>query len=148
MSFFYFYCFPISEKGKKNTSLILADAMQAAGIRALVGKVSMDISSRETYKEASSSDAIRSAVSFAHDCRASMLNFPPHERLVEPVLTPRFVPTCSDELLTGLGSLSAEQNLRVQSHMAEARDQVDWVRANRGMDDMEIFEKVRLSILY
>ena len=47
---------------------------------------------------------------------------PPHMALVEPVITPRFVPTCSDELLKGLGRLSAEQGLRVQSHMVRTDD--------------------------
>ena len=107
----------------------------------------MDISSRPTYKEASAEDALAAVSSFASKCVALNDELPPHMTLVEPVLTPRFVPTCSDELLQGLGRLSAEQNLRVQSHMAEAHDQVEWVRAERGLNDMEVFERVSTSCI-
>ena len=84
-------------------SLILAKCMMDAGIRAFVGKLSMDISSRPTYKEASAKDALAAVSSFASKCAALNDQLPPHMALVEPVLTPRFVPTCSDELLKGLG---------------------------------------------
>ncbi len=122
--------------------MILAEEMQNAGIRAFVGKLSMDISSRPTYVESSAQASLDSARSFTSRCRAFTASLLPHERLVEPVLTPRFVPTCSDELLRGLGKLSAKENLKVQSHLAEAHDEVDWVRKERGMDDIDVFEKV------
>ena len=41
-----------------------------------------------------------------------------------PVITPRFVPACSPELLAGLGRLAAESGLPVQSHLSENRDEV------------------------
>ncbi len=63
-------------------------------------------------------------------------------RLIEPILTPRFVPTCSNELLRGLGNLSQAKCLRIQSHMAESHDQVQWVRKERGKEDMDVFESV------
>lgn len=128
-------------------SLILARCMMNAGIRAFVGKLSMDISSRPTYKEASAKDSLAAVSSFVDKCAALNDELPPHMTLVEPVLTPRFVPTCSDELLEGLGRLSNEKNLRVQSHMAEAYDQVEWVRAERGVEDMEVFERVSTRAL-
>ncbi|PCH40112.1 hypothetical protein WOLCODRAFT_34004, partial [Wolfiporia cocos MD-104 SS10] len=129
---------------KSETNLILARVMQEAGIRAFVGKLSMDISSRPSYVEASADDSLAAARSFVAQCRALTAHLPEHERLVEPVLTPRFVPTCSDKLLDGLGELAKEQYLRVQSHMAEAHDQVEWVRRERGTDDMAIFKRYNL----
>ena len=119
--------------------------MQAAGIRAFVGKLSMDLSSRPTYVEPSSQSALSSAESFVERCQQIFSNLPPPQRLVEPVLTPRFVPTCSDELLEGLGKLSVSKSLRIQSHMAEAHDQVAWVRRERGSEDIEVFERVSNS---
>lgn len=116
--------------------------MQQAGLRAFVGKLSMDISSRPTYIEPSAQDSLAAAESFASKCQALMAHLPEHRRLVEPVITPRFVPTCSDELLTGLGAMSETRSLRVQSHLAEAYDQVEWVKAERGMDDIDVFDKV------
>lgn len=118
--------------------------MQAAGIRAFVGKLSMDISSRPSYVEPSAESALSSAKSFVERCYQ---NLPPSRRLVEPVLTPRFVPTCSNELLHGLGELSKSGLLRIQSHMAEAYDEVAWVKRDRGSEDIEVFEHVCVIIL-
>lgn len=44
--------------------------------------------------------------------------------LVEPVITPRFVPTCTPELLQGLGQIAAETGAPVQSHISESLDEV------------------------
>jgi guanine deaminase len=99
----------------------------------------MDMSSRPTYLEASTQDSLKSARSFVSRCRALDNN----RGLVVPVLTPRFVPTCSNDLLEGLGKLSEEENVQVQSHLAEAHDEVDWVRKERGMEDIDVFDKVR-----
>jgi guanine deaminase len=123
--------------------LILANAMQQVGIRALVGKISMDLSSRQTYKESSAQEALDAAKSFLHDCRALVQHLPTYRQLVEPVLTPRFVPTCSEELLHGLGQLAKEDGrVKIQSHMAESKDEMDLVKAQMGVHDMEVFKRV------
>jgi len=46
---------------------------------------------------------------------------------VKPIITPRFVPSCSGALLAGLGQLAAKYNVPVQSHLAENRMEVFWV---------------------
>ena len=93
-------------------------------------------------KEASMQDALSSVESFVQKCRAVVSHLPEHKQLVEPVITPRFVPTCSDGLLTGLGTISENQSIRIQSHLAEAYDQVEWVKRERGIDDIDVFDKV------
>lgn len=123
-------------------SLILAETMQRIGIRAFIGKLSMDISTRPTYVEPTHSESIASARSFIDRMKALTSHLPDHARLVEPVLTPRFVPTCSDALLRGLGELAEQTGIRVQSHLAEARDQMKAVQDSRGMSDLEVFERV------
>lgn len=128
-------------------SIILAEEFQSAGLRGFIGKLSMDRSSRPTYVEASSSASLSAAESFIFRCNALVAKLPEHEKLIEPVITPRFTPTCSDELLQGLGLLAEKHGTLIQSHMAEARDQVDWVRAERGIDDFEVFKKVRGDIM-
>ncbi|EMD39920.1 hypothetical protein CERSUDRAFT_112165 [Gelatoporia subvermispora B] len=129
---------------KAETNLILARVMQAAGIRAFVGKLSMDISSRPTYIEKSSEESLSAAKKFIRDCCAQVADLPLHERLVQPVVTPRFIPTCSDELLKGLGALAADESVMVQSHMAESHDEVEWVKAERKQDDIDIFDQTGL----
>ena len=123
-------------------SLILAETMQRIGIRAFIGKLSMDISTRPTYVEPTHSESIASARSFVDRVKALTSHLPDHARLVEPVLTPRFVPTCSDALLQGLGELAEQTGVRVQSHLAEARDQMKAVQESRGMSDLKLFDRV------
>lgn len=116
--------------------------MQKAGIRAFVGKLSMDRSSRPSYVESSAENSLASAKSFVERCRASVSHIPAHRRTVEPVITPRFVPTCSDQLLRGLGELSRSLSVQIQSHLAESLDQVEWVRKERGTEDLQVFQRV------
>ena len=106
----------------------------------------MDQSSRASYVEASAEASLRSAQSFIVNCRNLCSNLPSHEIFVEPVLTPRFVPTCSDELLSGLARLSRDEHVLLQSHMAESRDQVEWVKTTRGRDDIDVFFEVYISM--
>jgi guanine deaminase len=119
--------------------------MLDAGIRARIGKLSMDISTRPTYVEASPSASLEAAEAFAADCCLLTREITSGQQpLVEPVLTPRFVPTCSDGLLSGLGVLSSRKELHVQSHLAEAHDQVEWVKETRGKDDIDVFDNAGL----
>lgn len=122
-------------------SLILAEEMQSAGVRAFVRKLSMDISARPSYVESSVEASIGAAKSFISRMQDMVSSLPENERLVEPVITPRFVPTCSDALLHGLGTLARESGVRVQSHLAEARDQLNYVLQTRGIPDIDIFDQ-------
>ncbi len=47
---------------------------------------------------------------------------------IQPILTPRFVPACSDELMKGLGEIQKESGLPVQSHLSENRNEIRWVK--------------------
>ena len=129
-------------------SLVLAKVMKEAGLRAFIGKLSMDTSSRKSYVEPSAQASLDSAISFVEKCYA--LDEARGPRLIEPILTPRFVPTCSAPLLYGLGVLAARGRnsvpLRIQSHLAESEDQVAWVKSTKHADDIDIFDKVRSLI--
>jgi len=46
-----------------------------------------------------------------------------------PVITPRFVPTCSTELMTKLGQLAARHGLRITSHVSESPGEISWVQS-------------------
>ncbi|KAF9267303.1 Metallo-dependent hydrolase [Marasmius fiardii PR-910] len=128
----------------EETNLILADVLAKAGLRAFVGKLSMDISTRPSYVENSTEESLAAIASFTEKLKEMNSHLPVHRRLIEAVVTPRFVPTCSNELLRGLGNYAQEQSLRIQSHLAEAHDQVDWVRRERGVEDIEVFEENNL----
>lgn len=145
------------------TSLILARKAQEAGIRAFIGKLSMDESpvrvrgllagicsneyhQRPSYGEASPAASLSSLNSFLDSMESYLSQFPSHRRLVQPIITPRFVPVCSDELLQGLAKVAQDRNVRLQSHMCEGRDQIDMSLKTKGLDDEKVFDKVRLSL--
>ncbi|KAG6846169.1 hypothetical protein H0H93_015631, partial [Arthromyces matolae] len=93
----------------------------------------MDISTRPSYTEHTASQSLSAAKSFITHCR-SLNN-------IHPVITPRFVPTCSDSLLSGLSQLSSSENVLIQSHLSESSDQLAWVHATRdGLSDLTIFD--------
>lgn len=48
--------------------------------------------------------------------------------LITPVVTPRFVPSCTAELMTSLGEVSRKYNVPVQSHMSESKAEIAWVK--------------------
>ncbi|ORX37106.1 putative guanine aminohydrolase [Kockovaella imperatae] len=129
---------------KVESNMILAKAFQEAGVRAFVGKLSMDQSPRPTYNEASTAASLESVTSFLDQFDAFVSPLPSHHRLVQPIITPRFVPTCSDALLCGLAKIADERNVRVQSHLCEGRDQMDWVERTRGKKDEEVFDEAGL----
>jgi len=49
--------------------------------------------------------------------------------LVMPVITPRFVPTCTSDMMSELGRLSRKYGLPVQSHLSESKGEIEWVSA-------------------
>jgi guanine deaminase len=46
----------------------------------------------------------------------------------KPILTPRFVPSCTPETMAGLGELKRKWNVPVQSHLDETPEEIAWVR--------------------
>lgn len=46
---------------------------------------------------------------------------------MQPILTPRFAPTCTRETLAALGKLAKEEDLHVQTHISETRGEVKLV---------------------
>ncbi|KAJ3109953.1 hypothetical protein HDU96_007032 [Phlyctochytrium bullatum] len=101
-------------------SKTLVDVIMAIGQRAFVGKVNMDRNSPDYYIETTQS-SIRDTAEFVEYTLSR------GSTLVTPVLTPRFVPTCTPELMTFLGELAQSKNLPIQSHLSENRNEIKWV---------------------
>lgn len=101
---------------------LLAEICLAEGQRALVGKVVMDLaeSCPPYYRDASAEAAIADSRAVIEAIRALKGN----DRVL-PVITPRFIPSCTDEALAGLGALAAECNCHVQTHCQES----DWAHS-------------------
>lgn len=101
---------------------LLADLCLAAGQRALVGRVCMDSPhcSPDYYRDESPSAAIAATrASIAH-----IRSVDPEMSLVRPVITPRFAPACSAQLMRQLGDLARETALPVQTHISENEGEI------------------------
>jgi guanine deaminase len=63
-----------------------------------------------------------SAETSVHDTEVTIeyiKSIDPNYEIVSPIITPRFAPSCSAELLTGLGKLAKDTGLPVQTHISE-----------------------------
>ena len=96
----------------------LARACARHGQRALVGRVAMDHpeGTPEWYRDATAAAGVEASAASIEAIDAL------DSRLVEPVITPRFTPACTDALLEGLGKLAEATGVRGQTHCAES----DW----------------------
>ena len=93
-----------------DSTLILMEELEKAGITGYVGKVNMDRNA-PPYLSETTEESEKETLRWLDECRRFTL--------VKPILTPRFAPSCSSELLTFLGKLKAERDLPVQSHLSE-----------------------------
>lgn len=100
---------------------LLADICLKKSQRALIGKVAMDDAAQCPiyYRDASAMAAEAQTRAFISYVRS----LPGNEAgLVSPVVTPRFIPSCSDDLLKRLGRVAQETQCHVQTHCSES----DW----------------------
>ncbi|MGA9277779.1 amidohydrolase family protein [Ilumatobacter sp.] len=98
----------------------LAAACLDSGQRAFVGRVAMDhpTGNPAWYRD---HDA-RSAIDASARSVETIRSLDAGRDLVRPMITPRFTPSCTDELLAGLGTLAAASHVAVQTHCSES----DW----------------------
>ena len=93
---------------------------QEAGMGAMVGKVAMN---------RNCPDALCEGVEAAVEGNEQIIaEFGDADGLVRPIITPRFVPSCTPELLKACGELAAKYQLPVQSHLSENTSEIAWVQ--------------------
>ena len=90
----------------------LLSRLESLGLDAYVGKVNMDTASPDELRE-TTEGSLRETARFLEQYGAN--------RHARPILTPRFAPTCSRELLFGLGRLGAKYGVGLQTHLVESR---------------------------
>lgn len=102
-------------------TIALMDMLEASGLVTFAGRVNMDRNGGQNLQEPSPQAALEDTEKWldAIDGR--------YER-TKPILTPRFIPSCSDELMRGLGRLAEERGLRIQSHLSENPSEIQWVK--------------------
>ncbi|BGP54237.1 hypothetical protein JCM8202_001371 [Rhodotorula sphaerocarpa] len=126
-----------------STTKILAAICHRRGQRAFVGKCNMDRNSAEYYQEESAQKSLADTedyVAFVRSRCADASSKPvdgsrtgPNKTprrsmaLVQPILTPRFAISCSDELMAGLGDMmDRDPDLPLQTHLAENPAEVEF----------------------
>ncbi|HBE15295.1 MAG TPA: guanine deaminase [Ruminococcaceae bacterium] len=100
---------------------LLMDKLEESGVVSFVGKVNMDRNSPDDLREASAEASLADTERFIKETQHKYKN-------TAPIITPRFTPSCSDELMQGLGELSKRYGVRVQSHLSENPGEVEWVK--------------------
>lgn len=104
-----------------DATILLMDLLEDAGLCTMVGKVNMDRNSPDCLREA---DALASASATEDWLRKIAGRY----RHTHPILTPRFIPSCTDQLMEELHRIQQRFHLPVQSHLSENRDEIAWVR--------------------
>lgn len=101
-----------------DATLILMEELERAGIGGYVGKVNMDRNSGECQELTEESK--RETLRWLDACERFSL--------VRPILTPRFTPSCTNELMQWLGGVAKERGLFVQSHLSENNREIELVK--------------------
>ena len=98
---------------------VLADLLKAKKMPCLVGKVNMDRNAPDYLCETAES-------SFA--ATQAFVDAFKNDDTVAPIITPRFVPSCTSVLMDNLGKLAAARHLPIQSHLSENKKEIAWVK--------------------
>lgn len=106
----------------RESTEILMDLMEEKGIASFVGKVNMDRNSIPGLLE-TTEESLEETKRWLADCEETK-----KYRKCHPVITPRYIPTCTDALMRELGKLAVEKNIPIQSHLSEGLDEMEWVK--------------------
>ena len=115
-------------------SQVLAEVCRDAGQRAFVGKVVMDDPDQcpDYYRDSSTRQAIDETQGFIEFVRNLSGN---DADLVQPIVTPRFIPSCSHAALLELGRVADQMDCRVQTHCSEGDWEHQFVHERYGQSD-------------
>ena len=102
-------------------TLLLMELLEQSGLRTCVGKVNMDRNSPPELIEAGPEAVGRDTERWIE---ASLSRF----TRTKPILTPRFIPSCTDETMRTLKLLQRKYDLPTQSHLSENLGEIAWVR--------------------
>lgn len=100
---------------------LLMDMLEESGLKTMAGKVNMDRNAPEYLCEEGFEASIRDTKQWLMDIAGKYKN-------TKPILTPRFIPTCSDELMRELSKLQRQYDLPMQSHLSENSGEIAWVK--------------------
>jgi guanine deaminase len=122
----------------EDATRLLVDICLEKGQRAFVGKVAMDNPDEcpDYYRDASVEAGIDGTRALIDYIRGHAAN----RGLVGPVVTPRFIPSCTDAMLRGLGALAREHGCHVQTHCSESDWEHGYVLGRYRRSDSEMLD--------
>lgn len=126
-----------------DSSLKLAESCLEHGQRALVGRVAMDDPQTcpDYYRDKDAQASIALTERFLADVEALPGN---KSGLVKPCITPRFIPSCTDVALRGLGDLAQRSGAHIQTHCSESDWEHHYVLERCGKRDTEALDEFGL----
>ena len=105
----------------KDATKLLMKKLESTSLCTFVGKVNMDRNAPHNLCEESAQKSAEDTVKWLDEITDKFEN-------TKPILTPRFIPSCSDELMTKLAEIQKSYNLPVQSHLSENKSEIKWVQ--------------------
>lgn len=102
-------------------TLILMDLLEKAGMHTMVGKLNMDRNAPDYLREVGWEQSAADTRRWIEEAKKRFKNN-------VPMLTPRFTPSCSDEIMAELKKIQVEYELPFQSHLSENRGEIEWVK--------------------
>ena len=114
-------------------TVALAEACVAHGQRAFVGRTAMDNPDMTPtwYRDPDAATAVEAS----HRSIEAIRALPGAAGLVQPIVTPRFIPACTDATLGGLGELAHATGALIQTHCSESDWEHEHVLERHGLTD-------------
>ncbi len=112
------------------STVILMDEMEKTGLVSYVGKVNMDRDAPEAILDASADMSAYNTFGWINETMGK------YER-TKTILTPRFIPSCSNALLGELKEIVHTYDIPIQSHLSENPGEVELVHSL--MPDSEFY---------
>lgn len=114
-------------------------AIYESGMRALTGKCMMDYGSQvpATLME-KTEDSIAESMALLNKWHMK------DNGRIQYAFNPRFAVSCTEELLMKVGKLARENQVKVHTHASENRGEIEFVRQDRGMRNVDYFRKLGL----
>ena len=100
---------------------LLMGLMEDSGLVSYVGKVNMDREASETLTEESADISAFTTFGWLNAVKDKFEN-------TKPILTPRFIPCCTDKLMEELREIQMAYGIPVQSHLSESKGEIDFVK--------------------
>ena len=100
---------------------LLMQLMEESGLVSYAGKVNMDREASQALTEESAEVSAYTTFGWINAVKDKF-------QKTKPILTPRFIPCCTDKLMEELRQIQMAYGIPVQSHLSESKGEIDFVK--------------------